>query len=178
MFHFTFSSHTFLRSSHLARAINLFGSRQYLLSLILFPDQEQIKSILHIWTASHATYFQHYWSTNIPSTIFLYKCYRLDFTLLHSEHSSFSLSEKPVQGMISGDDLPLCHWHKEVKIGPREDLWQIRVIVLVMASSLRISSWMWREGSKGRGTKLKDLSKANFVCVWCSVSPSHCCVTS
>lgn len=50
------------------------------------------------------------------------------FILLHREHGCSTPSEKLVEGMLSGDDLPLRHWHGEEKVGPRgEDLWQIRV---------------------------------------------------
>lgn len=73
--------------------------------------------------------------------IFLHKWYQPHFILLHSEHSCSSPSEKLVKGKLSGDDVLLCYWHAREKAGPRrEDLWQIRVIVLVLASFLRIPS--------------------------------------
>lgn len=89
--------------------------------------------MLHIFSTTKAQLLpQWFSSTNQPH-----------FILLHSEHSCSSPSEKLVEGIPSGDDLPLCHWHGEEKVGPRgEDLWQIRVIVLVLASSLRISFWV------------------------------------
>lgn len=40
--------------------------------------------------------------------------------------------------MLSGDDLPLCHWHRKEKVGPKGDLWQIMVIVFVPVSFLKV----------------------------------------